>query len=69
MSLSVHKTYMQEFDRNIYQLTSLDITESKEPDADVSVNCPLLRFTIRAAAVVYKPRRVAFRASVNHTIL
>ncbi len=51
------------------ELTSLDITEGEESDANISVHRPLLRFTVWAAAVVHKPRRVSFRASVDHTIL
>lgn len=51
------------------ELTSLNITEGEESDANVSVHRPLLRFTVWAAAVVHKPRRVSFRAGVDHTIL
>ena len=51
------------------ELTSLDITEGEESNANVSVHRPLLRFTVWAAAVVHKPRRVSLWASVYHTIL
>lgn len=49
--------------------TSLNITKCKESNADISIDHPLLSFTVGAAAVVYEPRRVSFRPSVNHTIL
>lgn len=50
-------------------LTGFNITESKESNANVSVYSPLLGFTVRAAAVVHKARRVSFWAGVYHTIL
>lgn len=51
------------------ELTSLDITEGEESNANISIYRPLLGFTVWAAAVVHKPRGVSFGASVDHTIL
>lgn len=52
-----------------HELTRLNITEGKESDVNVSVYCPLLCFTVWVAAVVYKPRQVAFQAGIYHAIL
>lgn len=38
-----------------WEFTGLDITEGEESDVHVTVYRPLLRFTVWAAAVVYKP--------------
>lgn len=51
------------------ELTSLDVGERKESDTNVSVDRPLLRLAIRAAAVVDEPSRVSLGAGVDHSIL
>lgn len=51
------------------ELTSLDVGECKESDAKISVDRPLLRLAIRAAAVVDEASRVSLGAGVDHSIL
>lgn len=51
------------------ELTGLDVAECKEPDAHVSVDRPLLRLAVRAAAVVDEPSRVSLGAGVDHPVL
>lgn len=53
----------------VLELTGLDVAECKESDANVSVDRPLLRLAVRAAAVVDEPSRVPLGAGVYHSIL
>lgn len=55
--------------QRVRELTSLDVGECKEADANVSVHRPLLRLAVGAAAVVDEPSRVALGPGVDHSIL
>lgn len=55
--------------QRVRELTSLDVGECEEADANVSVDRPLLRLAIRTAAVVDEPSRVSLGAGVDHSIL
>lgn len=53
----------------MYELTSLDVTKSKESNVDVTVHGPLLSFTVWAAAVIHEASGVSLWTGVYHTVL
>jgi len=52
-------------DAEITRLTCSDVTDGKKSDTNVSVDVPLLGFTVRLTTVVHEPWKITFRTRVD----
>jgi hypothetical protein len=49
--------------------TCFNVTQGKKANTSISINRPLLCFTIGLAAMIHEPSKVSFGTSINDSIL